>query len=222
MPQGLVLIDSILKLFIFLKGDHSSISTTPPANNLTSTIVLHVSQSFGFWYQKALLTSKLQEIFVHVPPAPNSVINQCVCDATTTTPSKESEPVKKHCVPGPEDNCPICYKSMHGTDRDILIWCETCVNAVHKECFTQWTKSCGRNITCVFCFNVSTGGQASKEGKASILEGYINLGTIVGLSQECNISSYYHGSRCGYRHYCYQTYFRQRTLSFMHIRDLVP
>jgi hypothetical protein len=76
-------IDSILKLFIFLKGDHSSISTTPPANNWTSAIVLPVSQSSGFWYQnsvphvntafitqlslyRALLISKLQEISAYV------------------------------------------------------------------------------------------------------------------------------------------------------------
>ncbi|KAG1794729.1 hypothetical protein EV424DRAFT_1600681 [Suillus variegatus] len=169
--------------------------------------VLQVSQSSGLWYQKALLTSELQEIFAHAPPAPNSVTNQ---RATTTTPSEESEPVKKRRAPGPEDDCPICYESMHGADENTLIWCETCANAVHKECFTQWAKSCGRNITCVFCrspwVNVSTGGQASGKGKASVSEGYINLGTVAGLSQERDTSSYYHGSRRGYRHYGYQDY----------------
>ncbi|KAG1855127.1 hypothetical protein C8R48DRAFT_720864 [Suillus tomentosus] len=179
--------------------------------------VLQVSQSSGLWYQKALLTSELQEIFAHAPPAPNSVTNQRVRDAyaratgkATTTPSEESEPVKKRRAPGPEDDCPICYESMHGADENTLIWCETCVNAVHKECFTQWAKSCGRNITCVFCrspwVNVSTGGQAAGKGKASVSEGYINLGTVAGLSQERDTSSYHHGSRRGYRHYGYQDY----------------
>ncbi|KAG1855009.1 hypothetical protein F4604DRAFT_1590918 [Suillus subluteus] len=178
--------------------------------------VLQVSQSSSLWYQKALLTSELQEIFAHAPPAPNSVVNQRVRDAyaratgKATTPSEESEPVKKHRAPDPEDDCPICYESMYGADGNTLTWCETCGNAVHKECFTQWAKSCGHNITCVFCrsswVNVSTSGQASGKGKASMSEGYINLGTVAGLSQERDTSSYYHGSRRGYRHYGYQDF----------------
>lgn len=178
--------------------------------------VLQVSQSSGLWYQKALLSSELQEIFSHAPPAPNSVINQRARDAyaratgKATTPSEESEAAKKRRTPGPEDDCPICYESMHGVEGNTLIWCETCANAVHKECFTQWAKSCGQNITCVFCrspwVNVSAGGQASGKGKASMSEGYINLGSVAGLSQERDTSSYYHGSRRGYRHYGHQDY----------------
>ncbi|KAG2063044.1 hypothetical protein BDR04DRAFT_1123527 [Suillus decipiens] len=163
---------------------------------------------------RALLSSELQEIFSHAPPAPNSVINQRARDAyaratgKATAPSEE--PVKKRRTPGPEDDCPICYESMHGVEGNALIWCETCANAVHKECFTQWAKSCGQNITCVFCrspwINVSPGGQVSGKGKASVSEGYINLGSVAGLSQERDTSSYYHGSRRGYRHYDYQDY----------------
>ncbi|KAJ8594642.1 hypothetical protein M405DRAFT_470179 [Rhizopogon salebrosus TDB-379] len=164
--------------------------------------VLQVSQSSGLWYQKALLTSELQELFAHAPPAPNSVVNQRVQDAYARATGR---------VPGPEDDCPICYEGMHGANENTLIWCETCGNAVHKECFTQWTKSCGHHITCVFCrstwIDVSGGGQASGKGKAmTVSEGYVNLGAVAGMNQERDTSSYYHGSKRGYRHYGYQDY----------------
>lgn len=82
---------------------------------------------------------------MHAPPAPNSVVNQRVRDAyaratgKATDASEESDSVKKRRAPGPEDDCPICYEGMHGADENTLIWCETCANAVHKECFTQCT-----------------------------------------------------------------------------------
>ncbi|OJA10466.1 hypothetical protein AZE42_05712 [Rhizopogon vesiculosus] len=177
--------------------------------------VLQVSQSSGLWYQKALLTSELQDIFAHAPPAPNSVVNQRVRDAYARATGKASatsegaDPMKKRRAPGPEDDCPICYEGMHNADENTLIWCETCANAVHKECFTQWAKSCGHNITCVFCrstwIDVSGVGQSAGKGKAAtVSEGYINLGAVAGLNQERDTSTYYHSSRR--RHYGYQDY----------------
>jgi hypothetical protein len=94
-------------------------------------------------HHRALLTSELQEIFAHAPPAPNSVVNQRVRDAYARATGKasataeEANPMKKRRAPGLEDDCPICYEGMHGADEKTLIWCETCANAVHKECFTQ-------------------------------------------------------------------------------------
>ncbi|KAH7930785.1 hypothetical protein BV22DRAFT_999663 [Leucogyrophana mollusca] len=180
--------------------------------------VLQVSQESGLWYQKALLTSELETIFAQAPAAPNSVAQQRVRDAyARATGSKSAAAVsedttKKRKMPEPDDDCPICYENMHGASAATLVWCETCGNGVHKECFGQWAKSAGRNLTCVFCraawVGPDAGGKGKGKGKGGIAtsEGYINLGSVAGLSQERDTSSYYHGPRRGERHYGYQEY----------------
>ncbi|KAG1747761.1 uncharacterized protein EDB91DRAFT_1048113, partial [Suillus paluster] len=80
---------------------------------------------------RGLLTSELHDLFAHAPPAPNSDINQhtqeaYACATGMATASSEG----RHCAPGPEDDCPICYESMHGADGNTLIWCKTCSNKV--------------------------------------------------------------------------------------------
>ncbi|KAG1728841.1 uncharacterized protein EDB91DRAFT_1060319, partial [Suillus paluster] len=86
-------------------------------------------QSSGLWYQKGLLTSELHDLFVHAPPAPNSVINQCAREAYARATGTATASSEGRChAPGPEDDCPICYESMHGADGNTLIWCETCSN----------------------------------------------------------------------------------------------
>ena len=40
-------------------------------------------------------------------------------------------------IPGPDDDCPICYDGMHGVAEASLVFCEECGNALHKECFQQ-------------------------------------------------------------------------------------
>jgi hypothetical protein len=43
----------------------------------------------------------------------------------------------KRRVPGPDDDCPICYEGMHGVADAKLTFCERCGNGLHKECFQQ-------------------------------------------------------------------------------------
>jgi hypothetical protein len=96
---------------------------------------------------RALLTSELEQIFAEAPLAPNSVANLRICEAhaqatgktTTVAPSTSS---KNKRMPGPDDDCPICYESMHGVDEKSLVFCEDCGNALHKECFQQCTSLC--------------------------------------------------------------------------------
>jgi hypothetical protein len=40
-------------------------------------------------------------------------------------------------MPGPDDDCAICYEGMHGVEEAVLTFCGECVNAVHKDCFQQ-------------------------------------------------------------------------------------
>ena len=40
-------------------------------------------------------------------------------------------------MPGPEDDCPVCYEGLHGTEEAKLAFCAQCGNGLHKECFDQ-------------------------------------------------------------------------------------
>ena len=89
---------------------------------------------------RALLTSELETIFAEAPLAPNALAHPHVREAFARATGKQAAsstdvggPKKR--VPGPEDDCPICYDGMHGVAGNKLAYCDACGNAVHKECF---------------------------------------------------------------------------------------
>ncbi|OCH92261.1 hypothetical protein OBBRIDRAFT_886411 [Obba rivulosa] len=179
--------------------------------------VLQVTQESGYWYQKALLTSELEDIFANAPPAPNSILNTRVREAyarATGKPvasSSATDVTQKKRIPGAEDDCPICYENLHGAKESELTFCQECGNAVHKECFQQWARKSAANLTCVFCrakWVVAPAiGNGGSSGAVRSSEGYVNLAGVAGLSPVRDTSSYYHGPRRGQRHYGYQDYF---------------
>ena len=95
---------------------------------------------------RALLTAELQTIFSQAPHAPNSVASSRVREAydratgKVTTAISSSADKSNRRIPGPDDDCPICYESMHAMDREKLTWCKECGNALHGECFEQCKK----------------------------------------------------------------------------------
>ena len=104
-------------------------------------IQLHLIEPDG--YSRALLTSELETIFAQAPLAPNSVAHPHVREAharatgkAPTTSLPEDAGTNKR-IPGPDDDCPICYDGMHGVAEASLVFCEECGNALHKECFQQ-------------------------------------------------------------------------------------
>jgi len=178
--------------------------------------VLQVSQSSAHWYQKALLTSELEEVFAAAPLAPNAeahprikqALDKALGKTSSTTEAAAATSKKK--MPEPDDDCPICYESMckagKPVDESKLTWCEECSNAVHMECFKMWrttSMSTGKPLTCVYCRarwvdpSVASGsGVAPMSG-----EGYINLSGVAGVSPVRDSSSYYNGPRRGQRYY---------------------
>lgn len=97
---------------------------------------------------RALLSSELEQIFASAPANPTTLASQRVRDAyalatgaSSSFPAASSSSVaaSKHKNPDGED-CAICYEEMSGdqaTLEKLLVWCDTCDNAVHKECFGQ-------------------------------------------------------------------------------------
>ncbi|KII88331.1 hypothetical protein PLICRDRAFT_140436, partial [Plicaturopsis crispa FD-325 SS-3] len=174
--------------------------------------VLQVPQHSGHWYQKALLTSELEEIFTDAPAAPNSLAHPRVREAYQRASGKSAgsssqDSAAKKRMPGKDDDCPVCYEAMHSTPVPSLSFCDSCGNALHKECFQQWVRSSGNNPTCVWCrakwvMPAPAGGSGA--GRAA--QGYINLAGVAGLSPQRDTSTYYHGPRRGQRYYGYQDY----------------
>ncbi|KAH8928755.1 hypothetical protein BT69DRAFT_1212462 [Atractiella rhizophila] len=161
--------------------------------------VLGVKASSNLYYQKALLTSELVDIFANAKPNPTALANSTIMDAYTAAKAgaSTSTGVQKR-LPGAgegEEDCPICYEEMKSNDS-TLVFCETgCGKPLHKECFGQWS-TCGGKPTCPSCR--ATWGPAPKAGTVNH-EGYLNFGGVGGIARERDTSTYYHGvMRRGY------------------------
>jgi len=114
-------------------------------------------------------------------------------------------------IPGPDDDCPICYDGMHGVAEASLVFCEECGNALHKECFQQCgsfnsplfganpsflchicssgqrtATSNGKELTCVWCrarWVVASASTGTGTVKRSMgAYGYLNLSGVADVS----------------------------------------
>ncbi|KAF7976507.1 hypothetical protein HWV62_6313 [Athelia sp. TMB] len=188
----------------------------------SSTLKFYKSRlhlDFGIKTSRALLTSELQTIFDNAPLAPNSVAHPQVRDAyaratgkVSATSSKQANNAERR-VPGPGDECPICYEGMHKLDQKKLTWCAECGNALHNECFSQckshdvrvterktdrrWklkgAKQNPRSITCVYCrakwkAPVAENAAGARPGRS--VEGYMNLANLAGIDEMRDTSTY--------------------------------
>lgn len=133
-------------------------------------------------YQRAFLTSELEEIFSEAPPIPNATSN-----------SEEDNDGKRKPIEG---ECPICYMDFE-PETNELVWCKAaCGNNMHKTCFDQWAASQrGQQVRCVYCrtpWQIDTGDIAliKKAGEESG-EGYINVAEQFGISRARDYSTYH-------------------------------
>ncbi|KAI0087842.1 hypothetical protein BDY19DRAFT_227057 [Irpex rosettiformis] len=190
-----------------LKGNHCKHTLFIYAKVLQVPFESHV------WYQKALLSTELEEIFANAPLAPNDVSNphiqQAYAQASGKAPTASGK--KRAIEKGTE--CPICYEGMHGVQESTLTFCDTCGNGLHKECFGEWAKAKGADITCPFCrakwpVTVANAALRGPDAVGRFGEPYLNLANAAGLSSARDTSTYYHGPRQGYRHMGYNRYGR--------------
>ncbi|KIP11425.1 hypothetical protein PHLGIDRAFT_474436 [Phlebiopsis gigantea 11061_1 CR5-6] len=179
------------------------------------TKVLQVEYESHVWYQKALLTTELQEIFASAPLAPNDMaharVREAYAVATGKAVASSSSQKAARKIPKEDDDCVICYEGMHGVAEAKLAFCDTCRNALHKECMQQWARHKGAQVDCPICRGPWAGAGAAPTAAgtsraARSAEGYLNLSSAAGLSPVRDASSYYHGPRHGQRYYGYQYY----------------
>ncbi|KAJ7106984.1 hypothetical protein C8R44DRAFT_805057 [Mycena epipterygia] len=182
--------------------------------------VLQVSQASGLWYQKALLTTELESIFNDAPLAPNALAHPRIREAyaratgkapSTSAPSTPEASGPKKRLPGEDDDCPICYDTMHGAAEAKLTFCQECGNAVHTECFAQWKQTSAKQrtkLTCIYCRAVwpESAPVAGGLGARTTSAGYLNMAGVAGVSPQRDTTTYYHGPRRGERYYGYNAY----------------
>jgi hypothetical protein len=134
-------------------------------------------------YQLALLSSELTEIFANSPAIPQA-------DSTATDTGGHRKPI--------EGDCPVCVMDfdINGKSEEI-IWCKgACGNNIHRHCFEQWARSKPGQVKCVYCRTPWKGDEDSikriaKDGGAVNQEGYVNVGSQLGLSGERDMSTYH-------------------------------
>ncbi|KAG8832140.1 hypothetical protein FRC17_001930 [Serendipita sp. 399] len=108
--------------------------------------ILGVKESSNLYYQKALLDSELLSIFTEAPAAPNSVANNRVLTVYAKAVGKPSlskgegaASETRRNVDG--EDCPVCYEEMKGktaSDLASIVFCETCKNGLHADCFRMY------------------------------------------------------------------------------------
>ncbi|KAK9801952.1 hypothetical protein WJX73_009971 [Symbiochloris irregularis] len=49
-------------------------------------------------------------------------------------------------------DCPVCYDDLDGCSTDQVVFCKSCGNNCHKQCFERWSAAKrGQGVTCVWC-----------------------------------------------------------------------
>ncbi|KZO97068.1 hypothetical protein CALVIDRAFT_454547, partial [Calocera viscosa TUFC12733] len=166
--------------------------------------VLNVSQYSSYYYQKALLSTELAEVFNSAPAAPTVVaaerIRQAYATASTSASASAPAAAAKR-LPQEGDDCPICYEAMPVNSDAGLVFCRSCGNGLHKGCFTQWAKT-PNGRTCVTCraawphegaaaaLGNGQGEGGEEEGAPAVnVDGYINVAGVAGISPVRDTSS---------------------------------
>lgn len=126
-----------------LTAGHYSFAGTTVLARLVSEVSILTLGYCGYTLTasgRALLTSELEEVFRNAPPAPGVMaaaqIRDAYNQATGKSPSSSSSKPNRR-MPTADDSCAICYECMEDANGSSLTWCETCGNALHKECFQQ-------------------------------------------------------------------------------------
>ncbi|EJT98751.1 hypothetical protein DACRYDRAFT_118538 [Dacryopinax primogenitus] len=164
--------------------------------------VLNVSSESSYYYQKALLSTELAEIFNAAPSAPTVIaaerIRQAFIHASCPSTSAAPAAAAKR-LPQEGNDCPICYESMPPGEEEGLVFCPACGNGLHRGCFEQWGKT-PNGRTCVICRaewrgerDTVPGADVLYDGRRINDEGYINIAGPAGISPVRDTSSYYNG-----------------------------
>ncbi|MCO5575470.1 hypothetical protein L7F22_029271 [Adiantum nelumboides] len=133
-------------------------------------------------WQKALLPSELHGLLKNLSVSDavlaSSGVRQRFSQITGVSLAPAVEPLKP-LQRDIDSDCPICYEPMASSDgkpSEPVIFCKSCGNNVHADCFKKWSQSKKHgSVTCIYCRAVWE-TNAKGAGPSSHGEGeYINL-----------------------------------------------
>lgn len=137
--------------------------------------------SYEYQYQRALLSSEVQEILANAPQIPEN-------SAEGEDNDGKRKPI--------EGECPICYMDFD-PDNNEIVWCKAgCGNNMHKDCFKAWQAAQrGQEVRCVYCrtpWQMDHGDiDTIRKGGVDSGEGYVNVAEQFGLSRARDYSTYH-------------------------------
>jgi hypothetical protein len=138
-------------------------------------------------YQLALISSELREVIKNAPLIPG--VETDSQDGTETADGNR-KPI--------EGECPICYDNLG--DKEAIVYCKaSCGNNVHKTCMQNWMAASRGKATCPYCranWEEDTGfegklSEVDTKGLQRNEDGYVNVGSQLGLSGQRDMSTYH-------------------------------
>jgi len=173
--------------------------------------VLKVDRNNWWVWQRALLTSELDQIFAAAPDLnmlrgvqADAKTRKAVKKATGTDDGEDEDDSGKQ-KPLEGNDCPICLEDYTSADKCKVVWCKAqCGNNIHKSCFDMYMKAPNQRsqVTCPFCRAPwDFGNKSSSGGNATSREGYMNFASTSGQSTYRDTSSYNRRRRYGYYGY---------------------
>ncbi|EGG02123.1 uncharacterized protein MELLADRAFT_117636 [Melampsora larici-populina 98AG31] len=155
--------------------------------------VLGVPISSQLYYQPALLTNELEDIFSAAPEAPNDPTSQHLrsvyAAATGKAPVDAALEVPSRRKPIEEgDDCPICYEELPCDSTKDIVFCEDgCGKGLHAECHQQYAnnlKGQRKPVICVYCRADWKAPESNAVAGTKITEdGYLNMAAAAGIPE---------------------------------------
>lgn len=89
-----------------------------------------------------------------------------------------------------DGDCPICFCTFDTKSPMSIVWCHTCGQNIHDECFEKWAKTKAGDATCPYCrgpwednhweANPEIIAKVQKD-KGVMREGYVNVAAQLGI-----------------------------------------
>ncbi|KAI7880321.1 hypothetical protein K492DRAFT_76399 [Lichtheimia hyalospora FSU 10163] len=154
--------------------------------------VFHVHGGSPAYSKLSLSKKELEKVFANCAPDPaimvddtvKAIIDNELHGVPVQAEEEEDSSVNRKSLD--EADCPICYESLAEEQLSIIIFCKTCGNNVHEDCFQQWSRQLAKRhqtVTCVFCRSAWETSKRIAKPKKSI-SGFANFAQHTGLPFE--------------------------------------
>ncbi|KAI7848695.1 hypothetical protein BDC45DRAFT_522467 [Circinella umbellata] len=164
--------------------------------------VFHVNARSRACHTLSLSRNELIEVFSNCTPDASVTVNEQIQRALEkqlygkedSTGVEDMNDGKTKQRPLTISDCPVCFDEFTEEERINITFCQSCGNNIHKTCFDAWSKTGRSKITCVYCraeWNDSSKKQKNKEVyNPRNEEGYVNVGSLVGMPEIRDGASY--------------------------------